>query len=178
MGPRKYETHNGYHLVTPLERSSSPPNQATTILVNRGFISDSTAASFNKDAERISKHASTDTTAVVDGMLAPPFTPSTFTPANDPEKNVWIWADVPAIAQHAGGEAENVQPILVESVFEGGPGEASARIAAGKPVGRYPAVFFRNQHASYAITWYSLSLGTALLFFRLVTKKRTYSFGR
>jgi surfeit locus 1 family protein len=116
MGPRKYDTHNGYHILTPLERSSSS-NHASTILVNRGFISDSTAASFDKDAQRISKHADAGDIAAVNGILAPPFTPSTFTPANDPEKGVWIWVDLPAIAQHVGGDAEGVQPILIESIF-------------------------------------------------------------
>ncbi len=40
-----------------------------------------------------------------------------FTPDNHPEKGEWFWVDVDAIAQYAGGEAANVQPVYVEEIF-------------------------------------------------------------
>lgn len=180
LGPRKYDSFNGYHLFTPLVRRSGDEGAASTVLVNRGFVSDDTTMLANKNPEVISRGAARSEPLEVEvvGLLAPPFVTSIFTPDNEPEKGQWIWPDLPALAEHAGGEAANVQPVLIESIFEGSTGEATTLINGGKPVGRYPAVFFRNQHASYAITWYSLSVGTAFLFFKLVTKKPVSSFGK
>ena len=109
-----------------------------------------------------------DETVQVRGMFSPPFVSNAFTPENKRDANEWIWADLTALVERAGGEAKGVQPVLIETTFgrsralpidrahdpvEGDVVEASSMIASGKPVGRYPAVIFRNQHASYAITW-------------------------
>jgi hypothetical protein len=40
-----------------------------------------------------------------------------FTPDNNPTKGEWYWADVAAMADYAGGESSNVQPVLVEEIF-------------------------------------------------------------
>ena len=119
LGPRKYETFNGYHLITPLIRASSSAPAASTILVNRGFLSHEIATAHDMDAETISKLAENESHSQVDvlGLISPPFKPGVFTPNNVPEKGQWIWADVPALVEHAGGEAGNVQPIVVEAIF-------------------------------------------------------------
>jgi surfeit locus 1 family protein len=71
------------------------------------------------NAEAISKLAENGSHFQVDvlGLLSPPFKPGVFTPNNVPEKGQWIWADVPALVDHAGGEAGNVQPVVVEAIF-------------------------------------------------------------
>jgi surfeit locus 1 family protein len=71
------------------------------------------------DAETISKLAENGSHSQVDvlGLLAPPFKPGVFTPNNVPEKGQWIWADIPALVEHAGGGAGNVQPVVVEATF-------------------------------------------------------------
>lgn len=40
-----------------------------------------------------------------------------FTGRNDPEKRLWVWEDVNAMALHAGGEQRGVQPVYVETIF-------------------------------------------------------------
>ena len=40
-----------------------------------------------------------------------------FTPDNHPEKNEWYWIDVETMAECAGGEKANVQPVFVEEIF-------------------------------------------------------------
>ena len=40
-----------------------------------------------------------------------------FTPDNNSTKGEWYWADVAAMADYAGGESSNVQPVLVEEIF-------------------------------------------------------------
>ena len=84
--------------------------------------------------------------------------------------------------------------ICVLQFPEGNIGEANQRIAKGVPVGRAPAVAFRNQHASYAVTWfvpgstveigtnfspihfsrsrYSLSAFTSFLLYKLISRGR------
>ncbi|KAG9055714.1 surf-like protein [Serendipita sp. 407] len=171
LGPRKYGSTNGYHLLTPLARKSPTSPQASTILVNRGFVSDMTALAVEMDASRFSQRLGEDGIIEIRGMISPPFVPSLFTPENNPEKGEWIWTDIPALVERSGGQDEDVQGVLVDVTFEGGPGDASALIGGGKPVGRHPSVVFRNQHASYALTWYSLSLGTSILLVRLLRRK-------
>jgi surfeit locus 1 family protein len=119
LGPRKYDSFNGYHLLTPLARRSLSGGKASTILVNRGFVSDTTVQSADKNPERISRIADGTERAEVDviGLLSPPFTTSIFTPDNHPEKGEWIWPDLKALVEHAGGEEQNVQPVLVDSIF-------------------------------------------------------------
>lgn len=51
------------------------------------------------------------------GILSPPFVTSIFTPENRPEKGEWIWPDLEALVVNAGGEAQNVQPVMVDSIF-------------------------------------------------------------
>ncbi|KAG8831047.1 surf-like protein [Serendipita sp. 399] len=105
------------------------------------------------DAVKLSRRLGENGRVEIHGMISPPFVPSMFTPENKPERGEWIWADIPALVERAGGRANNVQGLMVEVTFEGGSGEASRLIDAGRPVGRQPGVFFRNQHASYALTW-------------------------
>lgn len=216
LGPRKYDVHNGYHLITPLVRASSTSPSATTILVNRGFISQAVANTYQQDARRISQAASEqDLKKEVEvlAMMAPRFKPGTFTPNNEPQKGQWIWPDIPAIVEHAGGKAANIQPILVEAVFGsclpsqlafllilpnrgrvrrsvkvGSHWQARRKISSHilqKPARelrhymvQYPFGFTANSHCLTDLHRYSLSVGTAVLFFRLVTKKPTSHFGR
>ena len=119
LGPRKYDSFNGYHLFTPLARRSETGGAASTILVNRGFISDVTTSLKDSNPDVISRSAGGSEQAEVEvvGLLAPPFVTSVFTPTNEPDKGQWIWPDLPALVENAGGEAENVQPVLVENIF-------------------------------------------------------------
>ncbi|EPQ29711.1 uncharacterized protein PFL1_02931 [Pseudozyma flocculosa PF-1] len=69
-------------------------------------------------------------------------------------------------------ESQRVLPVLLEEVFDGNVGEASARVAQGVPVGRAATIELRNQHAVYAATWFSLSACTAVMFGLLVRRGR------
>jgi len=160
LGPRVRDGETGYHLVTPLLRP-----EATTVLVDRGFVS--------KDlAEQALRAQAQDEEVEVFGMLRVSQARNNFTPDNHPERGEWYWADVNAIAEYAGGEAANVQPVFVEEIFEGHAGEASWRQAHGIPIGRLPVIDLRNSHLSYIITWYSLSAFTTFMFLRLLAKNR------
>ncbi|KZT02471.1 mitochondrial protein required for respiration [Laetiporus sulphureus 93-53] len=159
LGPRVKDGANGYHLVVPLVRQDG-----STVLVDRGFV--------KKELADAAKRHLENHEVQVFGMLRTSATRNYFTPDNHPEKGEWYWADVPAIAEHAGGDKAHVQPVLVEEIFEGHGGEQMSRLAQGIPIGRTPTVDVRNSHASYVVTWYSLSAFTAVMFIRLLLKKR------
>lgn len=157
LSPRVREGVHGVHVVTPLVRENG-----STILVDRGFVSNDFLSSINSEEEMGEVE--------VLGMLRTSQPRNTFTPNNEPEKGLWYWTDVDKMAEYAGGEAANVQPVFVEQIFgelatsykfryaqnissEGHAGEANTKLSKGIPVGRAPTVDLRNSHLSYVITW-------------------------
>jgi len=104
LGPRVLDGTNGSHLITPLVRANG-----STVLVDRGFISERAAA--KRD------YPTPDGNVEVHGMLRESQARNNFTPDNNPTKGEWYWADVTAMADYAGGESSNVQPVLVEEIF-------------------------------------------------------------
>ena len=107
IGPKSRDNTKGYHIITPLFR----PNNSSTILVNRGFVS----------ADIVKAHpewlAQERGEVQVMGLLRSSQEKNTFTPENNPEKGEWYWVDVEAIAERAGGLEYGVQPVYIESTF-------------------------------------------------------------
>lgn len=104
LTPRVREGIHGAHVVTPLVRENG-----TTILVDRGFVSNDYASdmSFSKEEGEVE----------ILGMLRTSQTRNNFTPDNLPEDRIWYWNDVESMAAYAGGEDANVQPVFVEKIF-------------------------------------------------------------
>ena len=109
LGPRVLDGTSGFHLITPLVRTNG-----STILVDRGFVSEpaATKRKYPTPGEEVEVH----------GMLRESQARNNFTPNNNPTKGEWYWADIAAMAEYAGGESSNVQPVLVEEIF----GESSS----------------------------------------------------
>jgi len=159
LGPRVKDGTLGYQVIIPLVRSDG-----TTILVDRGFVS--------KESAEPPRWPKDEGDVELVGMLRLSHIRNYFTPDNHPEKGEWFWADIPEMAEYAGGVQANVQPVFVEEIFNGHAGEASYRISNGIPVGKLPSVDVRNAHASYVATWYSLSAFTTIMFVRLLLKRK------
>lgn len=96
----------GYHIITPLIRF----DDASTILVNRGFVS----AEQCKSIDVLSKEKGP---VQLEGLLRTSQVRNSFTPDNIPEKGEWYWVDVNALAEHAGGSSRGVQPVYIEATF-------------------------------------------------------------
>jgi surfeit locus 1 family protein len=77
--------------------------------VNRGFISNTVAD------EGTWSRPENDVEVV--GMIRVSQPRNYFTPDNHPEEGMWYWTDVDAMAQYAGGEQANVQPVFVEQIY-------------------------------------------------------------
>ncbi|KAF8600346.1 SURF1-domain-containing protein [Ceratobasidium sp. AG-I] len=164
LGPRTRDNVLGYHVISPLIR----PNGASSVLVDRGFVSRDALERARQAAAGAAKQG----TVQVEGMIAAPAKTNKFTPDNKPEAGEWYWSDTEAMAKVAAGTTGDVQPVLVDELFSGDGAEASRRSAHGIPIGRPPEIELRNMHATYAATWYSLSAATAVMFVALVRRGR------
>ncbi|ORY23698.1 SURF1 family-domain-containing protein [Naematelia encephala] len=164
FGPIVEQGFPGYALILPFVRSPLPNSTTvpSTILVNRGFITKTRAEGIKAGTEPVP--GLKDGEVVIEGMLTKRFTEGkgSWTPENEPEKNEWFWKDAKGMAEFVGGEERGVQPVLVDAIDDGSI-PSSYLMQQGIPVGRPPTVEVRNQHATYAMTWFSLSAATAIM---------------
>ncbi|KAM0750589.1 SURF1-domain-containing protein [Meredithblackwellia eburnea MCA 4105] len=157
IGPRTREGELGYHVITPLVRGEGKD----TILVNRGFVKR------EKRDKRSRVEGLTSGQVQLVGMLRDQDRSNSFTPKNNPEAGEWVFSDIKQMAAFSGAD-----PVLVDEIYNGNAGEIKMRLAKGEPVGRAATIELRNQHMTYAVTWYTLSLATGFMFYRLVRKPR------
>lgn len=157
LGPRTKESVLGYSVVTPLIRDENDPS--STILVNRGHVS------MTLKDQRSRPESLVEGTQHVVGMLRDQEQRNMFSPVNSPEKREFQFADIAQMASTAGS-----QPVLVDATFEGNAGEMKSMLTHGIPLGRPATIELRNQHATYAVTWYALSAATTVMLFRLFRK--------
>ncbi len=149
---------SGYHVFTPLVMSPNDDDrQAPIVWVNRGYV----PARLRDPATRAAGN-STEVTAV-SGIVRAPGERNQFTPANDVEKNVWFWRDLPALNASAGFGAERrVATVMIDA-------EALPANPGGWPEGGTALVNLPNRHLEYALTWYALAatlIGVFLVFAR------------
>ncbi|GAA5892681.1 cytochrome oxidase assembly protein SHY1 [Sporobolomyces salmoneus] len=153
LGPKTRDGQIGYHVITPLVRGVGKD----TIMVNRGFVKREV-----KDAKDRPASLTNEKVEIV-GMLRDQEPPNSFTPKNDPSKGQWVFSDIAGMAQHTGSE-----PVLVDQIYGDHPGKAEVYLRQGIPVGRNASIELRNMHATYAATWFSLSLATSFMAWRLL----------
>ena len=115
LGPQVKDGVPGAHLVQPFHRSG---DGASSILVNRGFITSTRANAIRGGRERppmVEGESNGD--IVLEGMLTKLFETGRkrWAPDNEPEKNEWFWKDVEAMAKWCG-EDRGVQPVLVDAI--------------------------------------------------------------
>lgn len=134
----------GYLIVTPMVRADG-----TTVLVNRGWVPTEKADPSTRAEGQVAG------VVTVNGMARPGWPQGWFVPDNAPDKNIWFWGDLPAMAQAA--HAPDALPLFVEADKTPNPG--------GLPLGGQSVINLRNDHLQYAITWYSLAIGVAFIYF-------------
>ena len=81
------------------------------------------------------------------GVWRTPDAPGSFTPAPDIARRTWYARDLAGIA--AAEHLRLAAPVVVEADATPNPG--------GFPKGGQTVVAFRNQHLSYAVTWFGLA---------------------
>lgn len=139
----------GYWLMTPLETNGR------IVWINRGFLP--------YDRQPPGSHPpGADGITRVTGLLRPAEPGGTFLESNDPEAGRWVSRDVAALS----GEAEfgPTAPFFIDADHVGGP--------SGYPRGGMTIVTFRNNHLSYALTWYAMALLLAGALFHVLRSRR------
>lgn len=150
LAARSYQSQLGYHVVTPLILDDGK----TAVLVDRGWVPSDRQSPASREAGQVAG------LVTVTGIARQPAKPGLFTPDNRPDQNLWYWADLPAMATHAG--LPQVAPLLLEA----GPAENPG----GLPIGGQTFINLPNNHLQYAITWYSLAVVLAVIY--LVSRRR------
>jgi surfeit locus 1 family protein len=135
-----YGTANGapvWHVITPFATQDG-----RVLLVDRGVVPEE----LRDPARR--KTGQVDGERHIVGVWRTPDPPGAFTPASDPARRSWFAHDVRSIA--AADHVKLAAPVMVEADAAPNPG--------GWPKGGQTRVVFRNEHLSYAATWYGLAL--------------------
>ena len=130
------ERGGGWWVMTPLRTS------AGTILINRGYVPDDRRDSATRRA------ALPAGTVTVPGLIRTTGPGGGFLRSNDPDGDRWFSRDVAAIA--AAKQLGPVLPFFIDADATPNPG--------GYPVGGLTVIAFRNNHAGYALTWFSLAI--------------------
>jgi len=139
VSSRTHKGKVGLHIVTPLRL-----DDGRTILVNRGWVPPAKKDPVARAAGQLKGPV------MVEGVIRQGGWGGSamFRPANQPDDNLWLWMDLPAMAARAGLEDAETR-IYVASGPAPNPG--------GFPLGgdTHPALV--NHHLQYAITWYALA---------------------
>jgi surfeit locus 1 family protein len=135
-----FATDNGtpdYHVLTPFTL-----DDGRTLMVDRGEV----PKDLLNPPSRVAGNIAGETQ--VTGVWRVPDPPGLFTPAPDPAHRIWYARDLAGIA--AADHLRLAAPVVVEADSTPNPG--------GFPRGGQTVVSFRNQHLSYAVTWFGLAV--------------------
>jgi surfeit locus 1 family protein len=133
----------GARLVVPLERPGAAP-----IIVDMGWMPEPVETFL--DALPDAGEAALDGTVYLDHLPAKP----SFRPANEPEGRRWYWYDNDALRAWTG--LVDLVPATLVRRPDG--------IERTPPIADPPALNVRNDHLGYALTWYGLALGLAVIY--------------
>lgn len=128
--PRTENGVVGAHMLVWLKRRGWQP----PVLINRGFVPDSKVAEMTVPEGMVA----------LEGVVQIPHK-SYFTPDNNPAKNDWYWADIPAMAEAAG--YDGAMPMLV----------TLPPVQGSYPSGFAVTAHIRNNHLQYALFWFSMA---------------------
>ncbi len=142
----------GVHVVTPLRRADGG-----YILIDRGFVPADRQSPDTRKAGELTGPVT------VTGVLRPAAGKSSwFVPDNKPSTNEWFTIDIPAMAASAG--LAPVAPYYVEADATPNPG--------GYPIGGQTVIDLPNNHFQYALTWYALAIGLAVIYILFMRQRR------
>lgn len=133
----------GFLALTPLRL---PGGQ--TIIINRGFVPQELRDPAKRQAGQISG------AVTITGLMRPPEPRNFFTPADDPAKGLWYTRDPGAMAKAL--ELARAAPFTIDADASPNPG--------GWPLGGLTALAIKNDHLSYALTWFGLALTLLAVF--------------
>ena len=126
-----------YHVLTPFKT-----DDGKLLMVDRGEVPKEKL----NPASRAAGNVAQDTQ--ITGVWRAPDAPGLFTPPPDAAHRIWYARDLSSIA--AADHLALSAPVVIEADASPNPG--------GWPKGGQTVVSFRNQHLSYAVTWFGLAI--------------------
>ena len=148
-----YEGLAGYRLITAC---ALPPGAGYgSILVDRGFIPQPGDDHPRPIPGEVIRQP-------VIGVLRAPDARNIATPVNQPDKNLWYWRDIPAMAHELGA----ARPAPVFMMLE------SPAPASGTPRPAPVPLNIPNNHLGYAITWFGLAAALAGVYLAVLLRRR------
>lgn len=133
----------GYHIITPFLREGHMP-----VLVDRGFVPPTRLDPAMRVAGNI------EGAVTLRGIARESEKKGPFTPANEPDKNLWFTRDTAAMGAAVG--LAQIEPFFIEADAAENPG--------GFPQGGQTEVVLRNAHMGYALTWFGLAGALAFVY--------------
>lgn len=143
-----------YHVLTPFLT-----DDGHNFLVDRGYVS-------KEKLDPATRTPIEGATQLV-GVWRVPDAPGTFTPAPDIAHRIWYSRDLKGIA--AADHIQLTAPVVIEADATPNPG--------GWPKGGQTVVSFRNEHLSYAVTWFGLAAGLLGVYFAYHVSKGRLRWG-
>jgi surfeit locus 1 family protein len=126
-----------YHVLTPFAT-----DDGKVLMVDRGEVPKEKLDPASRAAGNVGGEMQ------VTGVWRVPDPPGAFTPPPDRDHRIWFARDLAAIA--AADHLSLTAPVVIEADAAANPG--------GWPRCGRTMVSFRNQHLSYAVTWFGLAL--------------------
>jgi surfeit locus 1 family protein len=126
-----------YHVLTPFKT-----DDGKLLLVDRGEVPKEKLDPAMRAGGNIAQEVQ------ITGVWRAPDAPGPFTPPPDLAHRIWYARDLGAIA--AADHLTLSAPVVIEADASPNPG--------GWPRGGQTVVSFRNQHLSYAVTWFGLAI--------------------
>jgi surfeit locus 1 family protein len=135
---RSLNGNTGYQIVTPLVLDNGK-----AVLVNRGWVPDEKKDPSTRAAGQVAG------TVEVVGITRLNQVPGWITPHNAPDRNVWLYVDVPAM-QQAAGISQPGSDYWFAADATPNPG--------GYPLGGQTRIDLPNDHLQYAFTWFAFAV--------------------
>lgn len=130
----------GYHVYTPLAL-----DDGRTVFVNRGFVPEDLKAPSSRTAGQVG--GAVTIIGLARAKLAAK--PSWVVPENEPQKKLYFWKDLDAMAANASVPPDRLVAFFIDADAAPNPG--------GWPKGGVTQLDLPNNHLSYALTWYGLA---------------------
>ncbi len=151
---KTFEGNAGFHLLTPLITKNNK-----VFIINRGWISEKYKLQNSRPFTIIKNNIS------INGIIRKPQNKGYFVPENDPIGNFWF-----TIKPREIEKALNLQNLDFERNFYISSIRNSKKLSL--PIGVSGTPNFRNQHLSYAITWYSLAIVLIIIYLAFHFKEK------
>jgi surfeit locus 1 family protein len=150
-GPNDGLSQPGYVVMTPLRLENG-----AHVMIARGFVTEA----FKDPAKR--PDGQIQGTVTITGLMRAPEPRNAFTPADTPDKGLWYTRDPLSMAAQL--KLARPAPFSVDA--------DAAPVAGGWPKAGVTVISIRNDHLSYALTWYGLALTLVLFVGFMVWRNR------